>query len=102
MAILGRFFQVYRGRSRKMYNDTMRAIDKVAAASSDLLAQKSPDEVAVVLQRATVLIDEVHRVTERETPLVVALTLLVALRVHCGTMGDSLKTENRFSPDYSN
>jgi hypothetical protein len=69
----------------------MDSAERLAAASYGLIASKSPQEQADLLARVTELSEKISAAVENEVPLVVALTLLTALRVHDQTMQHQAK-----------
>ena len=64
------------------YRETMHSVEKLADASFRLFAEKSKDEQAEILARTDELSRKINETIEKESPLVVALALLTAIRVH--------------------
>jgi hypothetical protein len=60
----------------------MRAAENLAGSSLALLDNKPEEERRTILSKAESLTEKVFDVVETETPLVVALALLTALRAH--------------------
>jgi hypothetical protein len=80
MNIFSKFTKAYRVYSSETYRETMASLEKTAGASYRLLASKSDGERAKLLERTSELSKKLHDAIDHEAPLVVALTLLVALR----------------------
>ena len=64
------------------YRETIHSVEKLAAASFRLFAEKSKHEQAEILARTDELSKGINEAIEKESPLVVALALLTAIRVH--------------------
>lgn len=62
--------------------DMSRSLMGVTGASYRLLAAKSDEGRAEILEWATGLAEKITETLEHETPLVLALTLLIAAREH--------------------
>jgi hypothetical protein len=60
----------------------MRSVKKIASSSLQILADKSAEERAKILERVTELSEKLQTAIADEIPLVVSLTLLTAIRVH--------------------
>lgn len=73
------FFHAY---SNEAYEDTMRAVENLAGSSLALLDNKPEEERRTILSKAEILTEKVFDAVETETPLVVALALMTALRAH--------------------
>jgi hypothetical protein len=77
--MFGSYFRVY---SSEAYEDTMRAVENLAGSSLALLDNKPQEERRAILSKAESLTEKVFDAVETETPLVVALALMTALRAH--------------------
>jgi hypothetical protein len=64
------------------YKQTMQCTDRIATAAYALLAEKPQDEQPIILRRVTELSSKLHDVVAEETPLIVSLALLTAIRMH--------------------
>ena len=62
--------------------EILRSADRLASASFRLFAEKSKSEQAAILARVTQLSEDLNKTLGNQPPLVVALTLLTAIRVH--------------------
>lgn len=82
MGIFSKFAKAYRVYDSSTYKETMRSVEKVAGASFRLFADKSADEQTQILVRVTELSEKLHDAIDDEIPLVIALTLLNAIRAH--------------------
>jgi hypothetical protein len=77
--MFGSYFRVH---SSEAYKDTVRAVEHLASTSLALLDGKAEDERRLILGKAQGLTEKMFDVVETETPLVVALALMTALRAH--------------------
>jgi hypothetical protein len=77
--MFGSFFRAY---SSEAYEDTVRAVENLAGFSLALLDTKPDEERRAILSKAEILTEKVFDAVETETPLVVALALMTALRAH--------------------
>jgi hypothetical protein len=82
VGIFRKFAKAYRVLDSETYKETMRSAEGIARASYGMLADKSTAEQAQILERVTSLSEKVNDAVDQETPLVVALTLLTAIRFH--------------------
>ena len=82
MGIFGRFAKAYRVYHSETYRETIRSAETVAGASLRLFADQSAREQAQILERVTELSEKLHNAIDGEIPLVIALTLLTAIRAH--------------------
>jgi hypothetical protein len=77
--MFGTYFRAY---SSDAYKDTVRAVENLAGSSMALLDNKTEEERRALLSKAESLTEKVFDAVETETPLVVALALMTALRAH--------------------
>jgi hypothetical protein len=91
VGIFAEFGAAYRIRNNKLYQETMTSVDTVASASLDLLARKPVEEQTRLLAKISELSARLHSATQHETPLVVALTLLVTIRTQKETLSQYAK-----------
>lgn len=64
------------------YCETMHSVEKLATASFRLFAEKPTGQQTKILTQMADLSKKVNEALGEESPLVVALTLLTAIRVH--------------------
>ena len=76
------YFAAHRVHHSETYREIMHSVEKLADASFRLFAEKSKDEQTEILARMDELAKKINEAVENEPSLVVALTLLTALRVH--------------------
>jgi phenylpyruvate tautomerase PptA (4-oxalocrotonate tautomerase family) len=86
MGIFDKFVRAYRVHDTQTYRETIACVEKVASVSLGSLAGKSEEEKTQLIRRITDLSEKLHNAIDSETPLVIALTLLTAIRVHEQTM----------------
>jgi hypothetical protein len=79
LKLFGGYFRAY---SSEAYQDTMRAFEHLASASLLLLDRKSEEERREILAKAKDLTEKLSDVVANEIPMVGALALLTAVRVH--------------------
>lgn len=79
---LKRFGEYFRAYSSKPYDETMHAFETLASTSILLLDRKPEEERKEILARAQHLTLKLLDLVEVETPMVGALGLLSAVRVH--------------------
>lgn len=80
---VGRLYSAaYRVHQSETYRETMHSVEKLADASFRLFAEKPKEEQVRILTRIVGLSERVNEALGKEAPLVVALTLLTAIRVH--------------------
>jgi hypothetical protein len=82
VGLFDKFSKAYRAYDSSTYKETMQSVEKIAGASLRLLADKSREEQTQLLGRVTELSEKLHDAIDHETPLVISLTLLMAIRVH--------------------
>jgi hypothetical protein len=82
MSIFDKFVKAYRVHDTQTYRETIACVEKVANISLGSFAGKSEEEKKQLIRRITELSEKLHDVIDSETPLVIALTLLTAIRVH--------------------
>ncbi len=82
MGIFSKFGKAYRVYGSEAYRDTMRAVEKVAGATLLLIDSKPEEEQQQILARVSSLVEKLNETVAEETPLVGAVALLMALRVH--------------------
>lgn len=75
-------YVTHRVHQSETYRETMHSVEKLADASFRLFAEKSKDEQAEILARMDELSKKINETINKESPLVVALALLTAIRVH--------------------
>jgi hypothetical protein len=92
MSILDKFVKAYRVHNTQTYRETISCVEKVANFSLGSLAGKSEEEKTQLIRRITDLSEKLHDAIDSETPLVIALTLLTAIRVHEQTMHRAAKS----------
>jgi hypothetical protein len=92
MSILDKFVKAYRVHNTQTYRETISCVEKVANFSLGSLAGKSEEEKTQLIRRITDLSEKLHDAIDFETPLVIALTLLTAIRVHEQTMHRAAKS----------
>jgi hypothetical protein len=63
------------------YKETIKSTERLAESTYSLLAEKSPEEVGLIGNRATELSVKIQEIVGEEKPLVAALAILTALRV---------------------
>ena len=64
-----------------MYQDTMRAVERLASESLVLLDSKPEEERKAILARAQELTEKLSEVVGCDTPLVASVALLTEIRV---------------------
>jgi|ERR671924_877062 hypothetical protein len=77
-----RFIAAQRVSHSETYAEIVRSTDRLASASLRLFAEKSKSEQAAIWARVTEVSEDLNRLLEKQPALVVALTLLTAIRVH--------------------
>ena len=82
MNIFSKFKKTYRILDSETYRETISSTERLASASYRLFANKTPEEQSQILERVTELSSKLHDAIDHETPLIVALTLLTAVRAH--------------------
>jgi len=82
VGLLSKFTKAYRVLDSETYRETIKSVEKIASASYGLLADKPDEEKARILERVNNLSEKLNDAVGHETPLIVALTLLTAVRVH--------------------
>jgi hypothetical protein len=82
VGIFSRFSKAYRVCDSTTYRETIASAEKIAAASYGLLAGKPADEQKKILERVNSLSEKPHDAVDDETPLIVALTLLMTIHEH--------------------
>jgi hypothetical protein len=92
MGILEMFVRAYRVYDTRTYRETIACVERVASVSLGSLVGKSEEEKTQLIRRITVLSEKLHNAIDSETPLVIALTLLTAIRVHEQTMHRAAKS----------
>lgn len=75
-------YVTHRVHHSEMYRETMHSVEKLAGASLRLFAEKPKEEQTKLLTQMAVLSKKINEALDEESPLVVALTLLTAIRVH--------------------
>lgn len=76
------YHAAHRFHQSETYRETMHSVEKLADACFRLFAEKSKHEKIEILARMDELGKKINETIERESPLVVALALLTAIRVH--------------------
>ena len=76
------FGEYFRAFSSEAYEDTVRAADHLASTSLLLLDRKPEEERREILAKAQALTERISAAVANETPMVGALALLTAVRVH--------------------
>jgi hypothetical protein len=74
--------RAYRVVDSQTYKDTIRSTETLTSASLRLLADKTAEEQTQITEPVNNLSEKLHDAIDHEIPLVVALTLLTAIRVH--------------------
>jgi hypothetical protein len=87
MGIFEKFAKAYRVHDSRTYRETIASVEKVADVCLGQLATRSEREKEQIIRRVTELSEKLQEATVGESPLVVALTLLTALRVHQQVVG---------------
>lgn len=89
LKLLGKGFQLvqmyyaaHRFHDCETYRETMHSVEKLADASFRSFAEKSKDQQTEILARLDELCKKINEALGKESPLVVALALLTAIRVH--------------------
>jgi hypothetical protein len=82
VGIFSKFAKAYRVYDSNAYREAVSSVEKVASASLSSLSSKSEEEKAEILERVTKLGEKLNDAVSLETPLVTALTLLIAIRAH--------------------
>jgi hypothetical protein len=77
--LFGEYFRAY---SSEAYNETMHAFETLASASLLLLDRKPEEERRQILAKAQEITQELLELVANESPMVGALGLLTAVRVH--------------------
>jgi hypothetical protein len=77
--LFGGYFRAY---SSEAYKDTMRAVEHLVSASLLLLDRKPAEERREILAKAQALTEKLSDAIANESPMVGALALLTAVRVH--------------------
>ncbi|PYT98180.1 MAG: hypothetical protein DMG38_16620 [Acidobacteria bacterium] len=77
-----RYYAAQRVSHSETCAEILRSADRLASASFRLFAEKSKSEQAAILARVTQLSEDLNKTLGNQPPLVVALTLLTAIRVH--------------------
>ncbi len=85
------FGEYFRSYSSKPYNETMHAFETLASASILLLDRKPEEERLQILARAQDLTLKLLELVENEPPMVGALSLLSAVRVHEGLIQEQAR-----------
>ena len=97
MGIFSKFAKAYRMYDSQAYRETMRGIEKIVGSALKILADKSAEEKAQILERVNELNEKLQNAIADEIPLVVSLSLLSAIRVHERTIqhfADAIATEH--------
>ena len=92
LKLFGEYFRSY---SSKPYSETMHAFETLASASLVLLDQKPEEERRQILARAQDLTLKLLELVETEPPMVGAMGLLSAVRVHEGLIQEQAKKTNK-------
>ena len=71
-----------RVHNSEMYRETVHSVEKLADASFRLFVEKPRHEQTEIPARMDELSKKINDTIEKESPLVVALALLTAIRVH--------------------
>jgi hypothetical protein len=77
-----RSYVAHRVSNSKTYAETVHCVEKLAAASFRLFAEKAKEEQTNILTRVAQLSENLNKALGNQPPLVVALTLLTLLRAH--------------------
>lgn len=75
-------YVTHRVHQSETHRETTHSVEKLADASFRLFAEKSAHEQTDILARTDELSSKINEVIEKESPVVVALALLTAIRVH--------------------
>lgn len=76
------YYAGHRFHDSETYRETMHSVEKLADASFRSFAEKSKDQQTEILARLDELCKKINEALGKESPLVVALALLAAIRVH--------------------
>jgi hypothetical protein len=76
------FGAYWRAYSSEWYKETTRAAEHLASSSLTLLENKPEEERRIILSKAQSLSEKLTNVVASEAPMVGAVALMTALRVH--------------------
>jgi hypothetical protein len=81
MGFFKRIGKTMRVLKSETYKETIKSTERLAEGTYSLLAEKSPEEVGLIGNRATELSVKIQEIVGEEKPLVAALAVLTTLRV---------------------
>ena len=80
MSFFKRFGKAFNAYNSNAYREATGSMEKIAGAAMTALYARPPEEQAQVWERAKALQEKLFNAMDHETPLVAAVTLMIAVR----------------------